>query len=89
VPLSAVQVLGNIGPDDLVDFEVSRINQFQFDQSFESVVMCNYLEHAFLLKDQDERMGNQLPNKYYWDVAVKTKNMGMLSFREDSIRTLL
>jgi len=51
--------------------------------------MCNYLEHAFLLKDQDERMGNQLPNKYYWDVAVKTKNMGMLSFREDSIRTLL
>jgi phosphoribosylanthranilate isomerase len=76
IPLSAVQLLGNIGPDDLVDFEVSVIKQFQLDQSFDSEVMRNYLEDAFLLKDQNEHMGNQLPKKYHWDVAVKAKDFG-------------
>jgi hypothetical protein len=38
--------------------------------------MRNYLVHAFLLKDQNERMGNQLPKKYYWDVAVEAKEYG-------------
>jgi len=76
VPLSAVQLLGNIGPDDLVDFEVSVIKQFQLDQSFDREVMRNYLVDAFLLKDQNEHMGNQLPKKYHWDVAVKAKDFG-------------
>jgi phosphoribosylanthranilate isomerase len=76
VPLSAVQLLGNIGPDDLVDFEVSVIKQFQLDQSFDREVMRNYLVDAFLLKDQNEHMGNHLPKKYHWDVAVKAKDFG-------------
>ena len=78
VPLSAVQLLGNIGPDDLVDFEVSVIKQFQLDQSFDREVMRNYLVDAFLLKDQNEHNGNQLPKKYHWDVAVKAKDYGRI-----------
>ena len=76
VPLSAVQVLGNNGPDDLVDFEVSVIKQFQLNQSFDIEVMRNYLVDAFLLKDQNEEVGNHLPKKYYWDIAIKAKEYG-------------
>jgi phosphoribosylanthranilate isomerase len=76
VPLSAVQILGNIGPDDLVDFDVSVIKQFQLNQSFDCEVMRNYLVDAFLLKDQNEEAENQLPKKYYWDIAIKAKEYG-------------
>jgi phosphoribosylanthranilate isomerase len=78
VPLSAVQLLGNNGPDDLVDFDVSVIKQFQLNQSFDIEVMQNYLVDAFLLKDQNEETGNQLPKKYHWDIAVKAKDYGRI-----------
>jgi phosphoribosylanthranilate isomerase len=52
------------------------IKQFQLDQSFDREVMRNYLVDAFLLKDQNEHMGNHLPKKYHWDVAVKAKDFG-------------
>jgi phosphoribosylanthranilate isomerase len=76
VPLSAVQLLGNNGPDDLVDFEVSVIKQFQLNQSFDIEVMRNYLVDAFLLQNQNEETGNQLPKKYHWDAAMKAKDYG-------------
>jgi phosphoribosylanthranilate isomerase len=83
VPLSAVQLLGNIGPDDLVDFDVSVIKQFPLDLSFDIEVMRNYLVDAFLLKDQNEDIGNQLPRKYHWDVAVKAKEYGRVILSGD------
>jgi phosphoribosylanthranilate isomerase len=73
VPLSAVQLFGNNGPDDLVDFDASVIKQFQLKQSFDVEVMRNYLVDAFLLKNQNEESGSQLPKKYHWDVAIKAK----------------
>ena len=76
VPLSAVQLFGNNGPDDLVDFDVSVIKQFQLNKSFDIEVMRNYLVDAFLLKDQNEEMGNQLPKEYHWDIAIKAKEYG-------------
>jgi phosphoribosylanthranilate isomerase len=76
VPLSAVQLFGNNGPDDLVDFEVSVIKQFQLDQSFDSAIMRNYLVDAFLLKDQNELTGKHLPKKYHWDIAAKAQEFG-------------
>lgn len=76
VPLSAVQLLGNNGPDDLVDFDVSVIKQFQLNQSFDTEVMRNYLVDAFLLKNKNEEVGNQLPKKYHWDIAIKAKEYG-------------
>lgn len=83
VPLSAVQLLGNNGPDDLVDFEVSVIKQFQMNQSFDIEVMRNYLVDAFLLKDQNEEVGNQLPKKYHWDIAIKAKEYGRIILSGD------
>jgi phosphoribosylanthranilate isomerase len=59
-----------------VDFDVSVIKQFQLNQSFDIEVMRNYLVDAFLLKDQNEEVGNQLPKKYHWDVAIKAKEYG-------------
>ena len=76
VPLSAVQLFGNNGPDDLVDFDASVIKQFQLKQSFDVEVMRNYLVDAFLLKNQNEESGSQLPKKYHWDVAIKAKEYG-------------
>jgi len=76
VPLSAAQLLGNHGPDDLVDFDVSVIKQFQLNQSFDIEVMRNYLVDAFLLKDHSEEVGNHLPKKYHWDIAIKAKEYG-------------
>ena len=78
VPLSAVQLLGNNGPDDLVDFEVSVIKQFRLNQSFDIEVMRNYLVDAFLLKDQNEEIENQRPKKYHWDAAIKAKEYGRI-----------
>lgn len=96
VPLSAVQLLGNSGPDDLVDFEVSVIKQFPLDQSFDRDVMRNYLVDAFLLKDQYKENENQFPKKYHWDVAAKAKEYGRIILSggltpnniEDAIRFL-
>jgi phosphoribosylanthranilate isomerase len=76
VPLSAVQLLGNYGPDDLVDFDVSVIKQFQLIQSFDIEVMRNYLVDAFLLKDQNEEAGNRPPKIFHWDIAGKAKEYG-------------
>ena len=76
VPLSAVQLLGNIGPDDLVDFDVSVIKQFQLNRSFDVEVMRNYIVDAFLLKDENEEVGTQQPKKYHWDMAIKAKEYG-------------
>jgi len=78
VPLSAVQLLGNNGPDDLVDFDVSVIKQFQLKQSFDVEVMRNYLVDGFLLKDQNEEGGKHLPKKHHWNIALKAKDYGRI-----------
>ena len=38
--------------------------------------MRNYLVDAFLLKNQNEGIGNQQPKKYHWDIAIKAKECG-------------
>jgi phosphoribosylanthranilate isomerase len=76
VPLSAVQLLGNYGPDDLVDFDVSVIKQFQLNRLFDVEVIRNYLVDAFLLNNQNKEDGNRRPKKYHWDIAVQAKEYG-------------
>jgi phosphoribosylanthranilate isomerase len=78
VQLSAVQLLGNIGPDDLVDFDVSVIKQFQLSPSFDTEIMRNYLVNAFLLQDQIEKAGKHQPKRYHWDIAIKAKDYGRI-----------
>jgi len=78
VPLSAVQLLGNNGPDDLVDFDVSVIKQFQLKQSFDVEIMRNYLVDGFLLKDYNNENGKHLPKKHHWNIAVKAKDYGRI-----------
>jgi len=83
VPLSAVQILGTYGPDDLVDFDVSVIKQFQLIRSFDPAMMKNYLVDAFLLKDQNEGVVNQQPKTYHWDIALKAKEYGRVILSGD------
>ena len=78
VPLSAVQLKGNYGPDDLVDFDVSVIKQFQLNESFDVEVIKNYLVDAFLLKDQNEKVGKHLAKRFNWNIAAKAKEYGRI-----------
>jgi phosphoribosylanthranilate isomerase len=78
VPLSAVQLQGKDGPDDLVDFDVSVLKQFQMNESFDPEVMRNYLVDAFVLKNQKTIRVNHAPRKYHWNIAVQAKEYGRI-----------
>ena len=54
VNLSAVQLLGNDGPDDLVNYETSVIKVFRVYRDFDVAVMRNYIVDAFLLDTYKE-----------------------------------
>jgi phosphoribosylanthranilate isomerase len=78
VPLSAVQLLGTDGPDDLVGFETSVIKVFQLDRTFDVEVMRNYLVDAFLLMNKSEEVSYQRTKEYHWDIAIRAKEFGRI-----------
>jgi phosphoribosylanthranilate isomerase len=78
VPLSAVQLLGNEGPDDLVDFESSVIKVFQIGRSFDVEVLRNYLVDAFLLDCRERDPSTSSLSSFHWDIAARAKEFGRI-----------
>lgn len=78
VPLSAVQLLGTDGPDDLVGFVTSVIKVFRLDRTFDIEVMRNYLVDAFLLESTNEELSSKKPREYHWDLATRAKEFGKI-----------
>lgn len=76
VNLSAVQLVGQHGPDDLVNFESSVIKVFRVYPGFDVEVLKNYIIDAFLLDTyQDETYGGT-GKTFDWNVAIKAKEYG-------------
>jgi phosphoribosylanthranilate isomerase len=76
VNLSAVQLIGQEGPDDLINFEASVIKVFRVYPGFEVEVLRNYIVDAFLLDTyQDETYGGT-GKTFDWNMAVKAKEYG-------------
>ncbi len=76
VSLSAVQLIGKEGPDDLINFESSVIKVFRVYPGFEVEVLRNYVVDAFLLDTyQDETYGGS-GKTFDWNFAIAAKEYG-------------
>jgi phosphoribosylanthranilate isomerase len=78
VNLSAVQLLGNEGPDDLVNFETSVIKVFRVGRNYDVEVMKNYIVDAFLLDAMKEGAFGGTGKTFDWNIAVKAKEYGRI-----------
>ena len=78
VNLSAVQLLGNEGPDDLVNFETSVIKVFRVGRNYDVEVMKNYIVDAFLLDAMNEGSFGVTGKTFDWNIAVKAKEYGRI-----------
>lgn len=75
VPLSAVQLLGREGPDDLVNYETSVIKAFRLTPGFDVEMLRNYIVDAFLIDAR--RVGESVGAGIFdWNVAVRAKEYG-------------
>ncbi len=74
--LSAVQLHGNEGPDDLVDYEVSAIKVFRVGPDFDVEAMRNYIVDAFLLDARREGSYGGTGKTFDWNIAVRAKEYG-------------
>jgi phosphoribosylanthranilate isomerase len=78
VNLSAVQLLGNDGPDDLVNFETSVIKVFRVYKDFDVDIMRNYIVDAFLLDTYKEGSYGGTGKTFDWNIAIKAKEHGRI-----------
>jgi phosphoribosylanthranilate isomerase len=78
VSLSAVQLLGNEGADDLVSLETSVIKVFRVDRDFDVEVMKNYIVDAFLLDAMKEGSYGGTGKTFDWNIALKAKEYGRI-----------
>jgi phosphoribosylanthranilate isomerase len=78
VNLSAVQLLGNEGADDLVSLETSVIKVFRVDRDFDVEVMKNYIVDAFLLDAMKEGSYGGTGKTFDWNIALKAKEYGRI-----------
>lgn len=78
VNLSAVQLLGNDGPDDLVDFDTSVIKVFRVGKQYDVEVMKNYIVDAFLLDAMSEGAHGGTGKTFDWNIAIKAKEYGRI-----------
>jgi phosphoribosylanthranilate isomerase len=83
VSLSAVQLFGNEGPDDLVGYETSVIKVFELDNLSDVEIMRNYLVDAFLLRNKNSKSIHFHSKQYHWDKAVKAKEYGRVILSTD------
>jgi phosphoribosylanthranilate isomerase len=88
VNLSAVQLQGNHGPDDLVDFETSVIKVFRVGNEYDVEVMKNYIVDAFLLDALNEGACGGTGRTFDWNIAVKAKDYGRIILSGGRRRTL-
>jgi phosphoribosylanthranilate isomerase len=78
VNLSAVQLFGDEGPDDLVNFETSVIKVFRVGPDFDVEVMKNYIVDAFLLDAHRKKSGRASGAGFDWNVAIRAKEYGRI-----------
>ncbi|MBI2618834.1 MAG: phosphoribosylanthranilate isomerase [Ignavibacteriales bacterium] len=78
VNLSAVQLTGNEGADDLVGFETSVIKVFRIKPDFDVEVMRNYIVDAFLLDTHSEAKFGGTGRTFDWNIAVRAKEYGRI-----------
>lgn len=78
VNLSAVQLLGNEAPDDLVNFETSVIKVFRVDRKFDVEGLKNYIVDAFLLDAFKKGAYGGTGKTFDWNVAIKAKEFGRI-----------
>jgi len=78
VKLSAVQLYGNEGADDLVGYETSVIKVFRVKPDFDVEVMRNYVVDAFLLDTHSEAKMGGTGRTFDWNIAVRAKEFGKI-----------
>lgn len=78
VQLSAVQLYGKEGPDDLVSYEASVIKVFRVAPDFDVEVMRNYIVDAFLLDTYKEDLYGGTGKTFDWNIAVRAKEYGRI-----------
>jgi phosphoribosylanthranilate isomerase len=78
VSLSAVQLYGNEGPDDLVNYEISVIKAFRVAPDFDVEVMRNYIIDAFLLDAYKGGAFGGTGKTFDWNLALKAKEYGRI-----------
>jgi len=78
VPLSAVQLHGSYGPDDLVDFEASVIKAFEVGKDFDVEILRSYIVDAFLLNASHPGAHGKKGRVFEWNAAVRAKEYGKL-----------
>jgi phosphoribosylanthranilate isomerase len=73
--LSAVQLTGREGPDDLVNWDTSVIKVFRLTDDFDVDVMRNYIVDAFLLDARGEDVHGKSV-RFHWNTALRAKEFG-------------
>ena len=78
VNLSAVQLYGNEGADDLVGYETSVIKVFRVKPDFDVQVMRSYVVDAFLLDTHSEAKMGGTGRTFDWNIAVRAREFGKI-----------
>jgi phosphoribosylanthranilate isomerase len=78
VNLSAVQLLGDAGADDLLGYDTSVIKVFRVYKDFDVATMKNYLVDAFLLDTYKEGSYGGTGKAFDWNIAVRAKEYGRI-----------
>jgi len=78
VPLSAVQLLGPEGPDDLFGYDMSIIKVFRVKPDFDVEVMKNYVVDAFLLDTHRQGAMGGTGESFDWNIALKARQYGRI-----------
>lgn len=78
VNLSAVQLYGNEGADDLVGYETSVIKVFRVKPDFDVAVMRSYVVDAFLLDTHSEAKMGGTGRTFDWNIALRAKEYGKI-----------
>lgn len=78
VQLSAVQLYGSEGADDLIGYETSVIKVFRIKPDFDVETMRNYVVDAYLLDTHSETRYGGTGRTFDWNIAVKAKEYGRI-----------
>lgn len=78
VHLSAVQLYGNEGPDDLIGYDANVIKAFRVKPEFDVEVLRNYIVDAFLLDAHAESKYGGTGRTFDWNIAVRAKEYGRI-----------
>ncbi len=78
VPLSAVQLVGDEGPDDLFGYDLSVIKVFRVRPDFDIESMKNYVVDAFLLDTHRQGVYGGTGETFDWNIAQKARQYGRI-----------